>query len=198
LKHSEFGASGRLVIGIDNVLDGKFSLGKQHRISDQKFRELEKYAARPLDVLITVMATVGRVCVVPADIEPAIITKHVYRITVDQSAVDPYFVAFALRGHPQVREQINSQVRGQTRPGINGAIVKRLELAIPPLEEQRQVVRRASRMLTLADVIEQRIETTSRTVERTTQSFLSRAFRGEVLEANGNGAPTTDPKEGRA
>jgi type I restriction enzyme S subunit len=197
LKHSEFGASGRLVIGIDNVLDGKFSLGKQHRISDQKFRELEKYAVRPLDVLITVMATVGRVCVVPADIEPAIITKHVYRVTVDQGAVDPTFVTFALRGHPQVREQINSQVRGQTRPGINGAIVKRLELALPPLSEQREIVRRASRMLTLADAIEQRIETTSRVVERTTQSFLARAFRRAMLEMNGNGAPTADPKERR-
>jgi type I restriction enzyme S subunit len=48
LLHSEFQPTGILVIGIDNVLDGKFSFGKQHRISHQKFELLKKYAARPL------------------------------------------------------------------------------------------------------------------------------------------------------
>jgi type I restriction enzyme S subunit len=111
------------------VLDGCFTMGSQHRISQSKFAELQRNDARPLDVLITVMATVGRVCVRPPDIEPAISTKHVYRITVDRTQVDPYFLMQALRGHPKVREQISHQTRGQTRLGINGQIVNGLSIA---------------------------------------------------------------------
>jgi type I restriction enzyme S subunit len=81
LLHSEFQETGVLAIGIDNVLNGHFSLGNQNRISPQKHEDLKKYTARPYDVLITVMATVGRCCVVPPDLETAIITKHVYRIS---------------------------------------------------------------------------------------------------------------------
>jgi type I restriction enzyme S subunit len=180
LKHSEFQATGRLVIGIDNVLDGKFVLGSQHRISEPKFAELQKYEARPLDVLITVMATVGRVCVVPSDIEPSIITKHVYRITVDQRRVLPFFLMYALRGHPKVREQIHAQTRGQTRPGINGQIVKGLVIAVPPIDEQREIVARIDHLLALADVVRGRVEDASRRVDRSVQAVLAKAFRGDL------------------
>ena len=70
LLHSEFVDDGILAIGIDNVLDGKFSVGRQHRITPAKFKALEKFAARSRDVVITVMATVGRVCVLPQRLEP--------------------------------------------------------------------------------------------------------------------------------
>jgi type I restriction enzyme S subunit len=181
LKHSEFQATGPLVIGIDNVLDGRFVLGSQHRISEAKFAELKKYEARPLDVLITVMATVGRVCVVPEDIEPSIITKHVYRITVDQERVLPLFLLHALRGHPKVREQIHTQSRGQTRPGINGQIVKGLVIAVPPLDEQREIVKRVDQLLALADGLHKKIDSASDRIVSSSQAVLAKAFRGELL-----------------
>jgi type I restriction enzyme, S subunit len=178
LKHSEFQTTGHLVIGIDNVLDGQFVLGRQHRISEAKFAELKKYEARPLDVLITVMATVGRVCVVPNDIESAIITKHVYRITVDQRRIIPVFLMHALRGDPQVREQIYMQTRGQTRPGINGQIVKGLVIAVPPVDEQREIIARVDALLSGADGLIIRINRATDHVERSSQSVLAKAFRG--------------------
>lgn len=180
LLHSEFQPTGKLVVGIDNVLDGRFSTGSQHRISQAKFTELQRYEARPNDVLITVMATVGRVCVLPSDIEPAIITKHVYRITVDQGRVVPNFLMQAMRGHPRVREQIHHQTRGQTRPGINGKIVKALVISLPSLEEQREILQRIDRLLATAARLTEHIESTSSTLQHLSKASLSRAFRGEL------------------
>lgn len=181
LKHSEFGASGRLVIGIDNVGDGRFLPGRQNRISQAKFMELEKYAARPLDVLITVMATVGRCCVVPEDIEPSIITKHVYRITTDRKIVLPRFLLAVLRGSPELRGEVAEQIRGQTRPGINGEILKALTVPLPPLEEQGQIVRRVEALFALADIIEKRVAAATARAEKLPQAILSKAFSGELV-----------------
>ncbi len=181
LKHSEFQPAGKLVIGIDNVLDGKFSMGSEHRIGDSKFAELRRYEARPLDVLITVMATVGRVCVVPASIEQAIITKHVYRITVDQQRVVPHFLMLALRGHPQVRAQIQYQTRGQTRPGINGGIVKALIIPVPPLDEQEEIVRRTDALLVAADRLAAHLDQVRNVLDRVSPATLGKAFRGELV-----------------
>jgi type I restriction enzyme, S subunit len=180
LKHSEFRQDGYLVIGIDNVLDGEFTTGAQHRISREKFEELQRYRVRPLDVLITVMATIGRVCVVPVDIEPAIITKHVYRISVDQERVDPYFLMNVLRGSPRVLEQIHQQTRGQTRPGINGQIVKGLQIPLPSLAEQREIVVRLERLMKMADQAHERMSAAARCVERSSRAVLARAFRGDL------------------
>jgi type I restriction enzyme S subunit len=177
LRHSEFQPSGKLVIGIDNIRDGAFSIGSNHRISEAKFKELEKYAARPGDVLITVMATIGRVCVVPHDIEPAIITKHVYRITVNRELAIPDYVAIALRGSREVRQQLMDSVQGQTRPGLNGGLIRKIRVPVPPLAYQESVVAEVDRRLSIVREVETEVDANLRRAAMLRQSILSRALR---------------------
>jgi len=191
LLHSEFQDTGILAIGIDNVLDGHFSLGKEHRISLEKYKELEKYTARPLDILITVMATVGRCCVVPVNLETAIITKHVYRVSSDQELVSPYFFMKALKGSRVVLSQIDKKIRGQTRPGINGQILKQLIIPIPPLDEQKEIVSRIESLFKLADNIEQQYQQAEVDLETLNQSILAKAFRGELVPQDPNDEPAS-------
>ncbi len=191
LLHSEFQDSGILAIGIDNVHDGRFAVGSQHRISHQKYEELKKYTARPLDVLITVMATVGRCCVVPKDIKTAIITKHVYRISVDHALCEPSYLMNALRGCPAVQEQLYGEIQGVTRPGINGEILKRLLIPVPPIEEQRVIVSRIQSLFGQTDAIEVSMEAARRRADEIDQSILARAFRGELVPQNPNDEPAS-------
>jgi type I restriction enzyme, S subunit len=192
LLHSEFQEAGRLVIGIDNVQDGYFSMGATHRITKEKFDELKKYAARPEDVLITVMATIGRTCVVPSDIEPAIITKHVYRITPNKLIVEPRYLHLALWGGSAVRQQMNQQTRGQTRPGLNGTIIKGLVIPIPPLEEQREVIGLVDSRLSLIDNLLPSVEKSEIRASRLRQSILKKAFSGELVPQDPNDQPAKD------
>ncbi len=193
LLHSEFQKTGVLAIGIDNVLHGKFSLGREHRISSDKFEELSKYQARPGDVLITVMATVGRVCVVPDDLEPAIITKHVYRITPERTLLEPRYLMYSLMGDPLLTSELSEQIRGQTRPGINGTILKGLHVRLPSLNEQREIVHLVEALFTLADRIEAKIRAATIRADRLPQAILARAFRGELVPTEAELAA----KEGR-
>jgi type I restriction enzyme S subunit len=140
LKHSEFAASGVLVIGIDNVLDGRFSMGKEHRITTEKYQSLKRFRARPQDLLITVMATVGRCCVVPLDIGDAIISKHVYRISLNSNLLDSYFAMNCFYGVPSLVDAVRGSTQGLTRPGLNKSLLLPLRLPVPPLAEQREIV----------------------------------------------------------
>ena len=189
LLHSEFQETGILAIGIDNVLDGRFNSGSQHRISQEKYEELKKYTAHPLDVLITVMATVGRCCVVPEDVETAIITKHVYRISVDRALCEPKYLMNVLRGCPAVQEQLHGEIQGVTRPGINGKILKGLLVPMAPIEEQRLALSRIESLLTEADDIEAAVVATQRRADKLDQSILARAFRGELAPQDPNDEP---------
>lgn len=181
LLHSEFQSSGRLVVGIDNVQDGFFSPGSQNRISEEKFAELEKYSARPRDVVITVMATVGRTCVIPDDIEPAIITKHVYRITPDQERVDPQYLMNALRGSETMLEEMGANIRGQTRAGINGTILKALRVPLAPLRDQREIVRRIGSAFAWLNKVAHEHAQATRLLDHLDQKLLAKAFRGELV-----------------
>ena len=181
LLHSEFQSSGKLVIGIDNVRDGWFSAGSQNRISEEKFDQLKKYLARPKDFLITVMATVGRTCVVPEDIEPAIITKHVYRFTLNQNIVLPEFVNLCAMGCPSVRSQIFGNVQGQTRPGLNKSILIRFGFPLPPLEEQRAILDRSTELLSQISPSKASIESQQRLSESLRHAVLKAAFCGSLV-----------------
>jgi type I restriction enzyme S subunit len=191
LLHSEFQDSGVLAIGIDNVLEGQFSMGKQHRISPEKYEQLKKYTARPLDVLITVMATVGRCCVVPANLETAIVTKHVYRISANQGFVNPFYLMFALWGGHEVRRQLFGSVRGQTRPGINGKILRQIAIPIPPLPEQRRIVAEVDRRLSLVAALEASVEAALARAGRLRQAVLKRAFEGRLVPQDPDDEPAS-------
>jgi len=191
LLHSEFQDNGVLAIGIDNVLDGAFSLGRQHRISASKFSDLIKYEARPLDVLITVMATVGRCCVVPEDCEPAIITKHVYRVTSDQQLVNSYFLQLCFSGGSEVRNQIRGNVRGQTRPGINGVILRAVAIPLPHLAEQQQIIAEVEQRLSIIGAAQAQVDANLKRASRLRQSILERAFEGRLVPQD----PTDEPAD---
>jgi type I restriction enzyme S subunit len=189
LLHSEFRQSGKLVVGIDNVQDGYFSMGSENRISESKFQVLEKYRARAGDVLITVMATIGRCCVIPDDLEPAIITKHVYRISPHSEIVNPRYLHLAIWGGPVVRAQIFGKAQGQTRPGLNGTIIRRLCIPLPPRAEQDRIVMEAERLLSLGEESADALMMTTRRSTRLRQSILKWAFEGRLVDQD----PTDEP-----
>lgn len=157
---------------------GGFSLGRQHRITPQKFEVLRKFEARPLDVVVTVMATVGRVCVLPQDLEKAIITKHCCRITPGCEAIDSHYLAIALRAESSTRQNIFGNVRGQTCPGIYGPILKGAPVAFPPPREQQEIIAEVERRLSIIQELEAVIEANLTRANRLRQSILSTAFSG--------------------
>lgn len=192
LLHSEFVREGILAIGIDNVLEGHFSLGREHRITPSKFESLKKFEARPGDVVITVMATVGRVCVLPQTLETAIITKHCYRVTPIDGLIDSGFLALTLRAHSSTRHHIFGNVRGQTRPGINGPILKAAPVPVPPIQEQQMIMELVDDQLSIIEHIEADLDTKLQNAKNLRQAILRHAFTGQLVPQNPNDEPAAE------
>jgi type I restriction enzyme, S subunit len=56
-------------------------------------------------------------------------------------------------------------------------------ISLPPLEEQREIVRRADQLLALADGPRQRIDLASTRVDRSSQTVLANAFRPNLIRS---------------
>jgi type I restriction enzyme, S subunit len=138
LHNADFVNEGTVfVVGIDNVQDTSFQIGRNRRITWEKYQELKKYKLKPGDVLITIMGTVGRICVFPEWIGDAICTKHVYRIQTNQDLLDPEYLCASIRFSPAVRAQLGSSITGQIVDAITSRNLKELIVDVPPIDPQR-------------------------------------------------------------
>lgn len=176
LRHGEFVDDGIAVLGIDNAVQNKFAWAERRFITPSKYKELRRYKVFPGDVIITIMGTTGRSAVVPDDIPEAITTKHLATITCNKELIHPEVLSFAIHSDPLIIRQIKSFNKGAIMDGLNLGIIRKLEINLPPMEEQLRFVR----ILRKARAIETRSQTSEGSGEDLFQSLSQRAFRGEL------------------
>ncbi|MBE7687452.1 type I restriction endonuclease subunit S [Tenacibaculum finnmarkense genomovar ulcerans] len=70
---------------------------------------------------------------------------------------------------------------GGGQPNIKLPTIKNLELLIPPLKEQTEIVKRVENLFSKADAIEKQYKTLKEKINRLPQAILAKAFKGELV-----------------
>lgn len=136
LLKSELVEDGIPFLGIDNIHVERFVPVYRRFVSDRKYRELIKYSVRPNDLVITIMGTVGRCAVVPETVETALSSKHLWTISLDQSAVIPALVCWQMNYASWVKKWFRRETQGGIMDAIQSKTLKTLKLPVPPMPEQ--------------------------------------------------------------
>lgn len=139
LLKSELQAEGIPFLGIDNVQVERFVPTYRRFISEEKYQELARYTVFPGDVMVTIMGTVGRCCVVPQGVGTAISSKHVWTITLDRDRYSPALLAWQINHAPWVLDQLRGESQGGIMSAINSGTLRELVVPIPPPPELHQI-----------------------------------------------------------
>jgi len=146
LKKHELTDSGIRVLFIENVVHNKFEYKSGKFITPEKYNELKGFTVKPNDILVTMMGTIGRICIVPEDIGAAIISSHLLKISLDQKKVLPKYFALLLQS-PITFNQMKKESRGISMPGLNSKIIKNLEFILPDIKIQKKIVAKLDHIL---------------------------------------------------
>ncbi len=175
LLHGEFTEIGDVkVLGIDNVVSNRFDWKRSRCITIEKYQELKRYTVFPSDVLISIMATLGRTAVVPKDIPLCINSKHLAAITLDKKIANPYFVAYAFHSHPNIVRQMSNNVKGAIMDGLNLTIIRRIKLKLPPVVLQN----RFGETFEKTEALKTKYKESLKELEQLYGSLSQKAFRG--------------------
>lgn len=118
-------------------------------------------------------ATVGKLGVLDMD---AATNQAVCGIFPEES-IEPQFVFHALRN---LRSELIDQAQGGAQPNISNGIIKKTELPLPPLPEQRRIVSKIEALQERSGRAAKALAEVGPLLEQFRQSILAAAFSGRL------------------
>ncbi|MDQ5984803.1 MAG: hypothetical protein CSYNP_00499 [Syntrophus sp. SKADARSKE-3] len=156
------------------------------RLIDDAFKRSRLKAG---DILLSIRGTVGRLVVIPPELENANITQDSARLSI-QPIINRDYVLWYLRSELAQR-RMRGAIKGVAVRGINIGDVRALQVAIPSREEQDEIVRRVEVLFTYAACLEARYQASREKMHRLTPAILAKAFRGELVPQDPDDEPAS-------
>lgn len=139
--------SGVTLVRSQNVHDAKFVHEGLVAINDAAASALDGVSVEANDVLINITgASVARTCLVDETVLPARVNQHVAILRTDSKVLLPGFLLRVLLGQKMNSYLLDISGSGTTRQAITKAQLESLEMAVPPISEQKRIVEIVSSM----------------------------------------------------
>ena len=193
-KSSYIVSNGTPVIRIPNIKNGKVDI---HDLKYGEFdnREIETLSLAEGDLLVIrsngSIDLVGRAAVVTSEARGYLFAGYLIRLRLDTSLIEPQYLWMFLESS-EVRQYIEITARSTNGiNNLNSKEVRAIELNLPSLNEQQEIIRQAELLFAYADHLETHYQSAHTQVERLVPMLLSKAFRGELVPQDPNDEPAS-------
>jgi type I restriction enzyme S subunit len=151
--------------------------------------QIKRYTVFEGDVYITIVgASIGDAGVIPLSSNGANLTENAAKICEFTKPIDSKFVSYWLRS-----EFLQGMIKLEIKSGAQGKLalkrIKSLPIPYPPIDEQKEIVRRVESLLSMVDIVEKQYLDAKARTNRLTQSILAKAFRGELVPQDPSDEP---------
>ena len=109
------------------------------------------------------------------------LASYVVRIECDEQLVSSRYVCGWINSPWGRRWACTVRTDCSNQSNINVSRLQRMPLPVPPLVEQREIVRRVEELFAFAEAIERRVAAAEERTERLRRTILARAMRGELV-----------------
>lgn len=143
LSTGDFQASGVGVLKIGNLKEDGLDLERLDYVSESKAQSLARYRLQAHDLVFARQgATTGKVAVIDEQCSGYLISCHLIRVSVDPRICLAEFLRVYFQSSRFLSQLEITKIKG-TREGVNSKELRSVQLALPPLHEQAQIVERA-------------------------------------------------------
>jgi type I restriction enzyme S subunit len=181
LKPGDEDPDGVPMVRIVDVGDGTIDTSALMHVSPALAGEYGRTRLAPGDVVLAVMATIGRAAVVPDSLEGANVNRALAVLKLG-TLVIPEYVSLVLRS-PLFRSVFAASRLGSAQARINLGDLRAFPFPLPPVEEQETSLAEAAKFTRLADDLMRHVESGQRSATRVLEASYEAAFAGELLAA---------------
>lgn len=185
---------GTLIVRIDSFYDGEVHPWITLNRLEASQNEVALYSLENKDILVNrvnSMKFLGKSALVYNVNETCVFESNIMRLHLIKFCVYPEYVILFLQSFQGLKELQKNAKHAVNQSSINQQDVKSTAIALPPLDEQKEIVQRVENLFKLADQIEQRYQKARVYVDKLPQSILAKAFRGELVPQDPNDEPAS-------
>ena len=196
LKSEHYTEAGIRVVRLQNIKINGYWSGTDAFIDPEHYeRNLSDHSVVSGDLLIAGLGDpnnpVGRACVAPAGIEPAMVKADCFRFRIDREKVSPDFVAFQLS--TSARFASDKMSSGSTRARIPLSFMAKRQIAYCSLDEQQAIVSQVQASDAKFEKLEEMAAEAIVLLQERRTSLISAAVTGKI-DVRGWRAPESEAK----
>jgi type I restriction enzyme, S subunit len=180
--------SGKLCLRTTNFIPNKLVLDEVRFVSQSTYeKRIEKLKPKKGDVLYSREGGIlGIAC--QLDIEEDLCLGQRMMMFRTGKLLNSKYLTFFLNS-PLVLIHVENLIGGSAAPHINIRDIKQYPFPLPPLEEQKEIVRQVDKLFALSDKVEDHYKKAKVKIDNLSQSLLAKAFRGELVPQDPNDEP---------
>ena len=145
---------GMRIIRIANVQDGFIEDNSPQYYPLSLQHEYQSYILKDNDMLMSLTGNVGRVGLLPKHLLPAALNQRVACIREIPSVIEKLYLYYLFRSQKFIKECISSG-KGVAQLNISTEWLKYYQIYIPPLAEQKRIVKKVEELFFILDTIEE-------------------------------------------
>lgn len=178
---SYYSDTGSIFIRAQNINSDELNLDDIAFVQLPERVEGRRTKVQKNDLLVTITgANVTKTARVKEDFDDAYVSQHVALIKLNDHSMS-YFTEIFLKSPNAGRGELLKLAYGGGKPGLNLSNLKGLEIALPSMEEQKEIVKKVNELFSAAESVEKQYKAAKARLDNLTQSILAKAFRGELL-----------------
>ena len=161
------------MLSSQNVQNGYLDMSSVRYLSDEDFRlEDQRTQAKNGDVLLTIVGTIGRTCVLDG-MERNITFQRSVAILKPSKEINSHFLMYFLLSQ---NSKLNAIAHGAAQKGIYLKQLENVELYYPPLSEQQSIVAALDSLKSKVDQLQENYDKISQECDALKQAILKQVF----------------------
>lgn len=186
LKAEEYTENGPLFFSVHSLNYGeKVDFRDALHISMDRYNESPEIQLQENDILLAKDGSgIGKIGIINNLDQLATVNSSLLVIR-SLEAFIPKFLFYFLSG-PQLQSIVKQRITGSATPHLFQRDIKKFTLSIPPLEEQKEIVKELEQHLTIIEKLELSINISEKRSELLRQSILKKAFSGKLIPQDSN------------
>ena len=178
-KTAPYTETGNPLIRTSNIRDGKFVWEDLKFVSDTTYEYWSRRCPpEPGDIIFTREAPMGEAAIIPPKNKLCLGQRTMLIRPIEKYLSAKYLLISLMDSNFRKRSEKKAVGTGVKHFRVGD--VSNLEIAIPPTEEQTEIVCHVEELFAFSKRIEQKATTALSNVNNLTQSILAKAFRGEL------------------